>query len=429
MLSIVQKLKNNNSLRIISRELYRLEVKVRCIRKPILFICQKFWGLKIVTREELLTKKEVYRTQIFGSEEIIKLSKPLTIGNIPKEIEEKFFLKKALKKGFCIFEQPFVCEINHAELVGPTAVGFDESKRVILGTTTPQFYSTKNKLEKSITTRSLISTRLPKNGANQLEIACSLVSDWSKNYWHWLADTLTRLEGLEYYRERTGREPTLIIDSQPTAWQLDSLKLLGYEPDKCIRWNGSRMQVRQLIVPSFRRHTVEKKFHGLISPAACRWVSRRIVSNLPHPIGNLPDYSPNIFISRQKALGRRILNEQEVIAALAPLGFVAYTLEEMSFQEQVRLFSQASSVVAPHGAGLANMIFAQNLKIIELFGSFIQPSFFYLAKGLGFWYGCLMGRSPSREIRQNDGNIVIDISQLKELVMMMQEQESAEFSR
>jgi capsular polysaccharide biosynthesis protein len=155
-------------------------------------------------------------------------------------------------------------------------------------------------------------------------------------------------------------------------------------------------------------------------------VSRRIVSNLPHPAGNSPDYSPNIFISRQKALGRRILNEQEVIAALAPLGFVAYTLEEMSFQEQVRLFSQAKAVVAPHGAGLANMMFAHNLKIIELFGSFVQPSFFYLAKGLGFWYGCLMGHSPSREIRQNDGNIVIDISQLKELVMMMQK--SAEFS-
>jgi len=51
-------------------------------------------------------------------------------------------------------------------------------------------------------------------------------------------------------------------------------------------------------------------------------------------------------------LTRRIINEHEVIEALATFGFVAYALEEMSFSEQVRLFSQAEMVVAPHGAGL-----------------------------------------------------------------------------
>lgn len=152
MLSIVQSLRQSNSLRIINRELYRLDVKVQLIRKPIVFIFRKFLGLNIVTREELIEKKEAYRTQIFGSEEVINFSKPLTIGDISKEIEENFFLKKALSKGCRVFDKPFVCEINNAELIGSTAVGFDESKNVILETTTPQFYSTRNKLEKSITT-------------------------------------------------------------------------------------------------------------------------------------------------------------------------------------------------------------------------------------------------------------------------------------
>ena len=43
--------------------------------------------------------------------------------------------------------------------------------------------------------------------------------------------------------------------------------------------------------------------------------------------------------------------------------------EEMSVAEQVRLFSQAESIVAPHGAGQANMLFAstrcKNLELLE----------------------------------------------------------------
>jgi len=42
--------------------------------------------------------------------------------------------------------------------------------------------------------------------------------------------------------------------------------------------------------------------------------------------------------SRRKASIRRIINEHEVIAWRPFLAFVVYTLEEMSFSEQVRLF-------------------------------------------------------------------------------------------
>lgn len=56
---------------------------------------------------------------------------------------------------------------------------------------------------------------------------------------------------------------------------------------------------------------------------------------------------------------------------MSPLGFVAYTLEDMSFSDQVRLLSQAEMVVAAHGAGLTNIIFSQNLIVIELFGPWV----------------------------------------------------------
>ncbi len=70
--------------------------------------------------------------------------------------------------------------------------------------------------------------------------------------------------------------------------------------------------------------------------------------------------------------------------ANSPLGFVPYTLVKWAFSEQLRLFLQAKLVVAPHGAGLTNMFFSQNIKGIELFGSFVEPSIFHLSEGLGF---------------------------------------------
>jgi capsular polysaccharide biosynthesis protein len=74
---------------------------------------------------------------------------------------------------------------------------------------------------------------------------------------------------------------------------------------------------------------------------ACRWLRQRMLSNISAPSSEKLAFSAKIFISRRKAVGRRIINENDVIEALAPFGFVTYVLEEMSFLDQVKLFSQA----------------------------------------------------------------------------------------
>jgi hypothetical protein len=54
---------------------------------------------------------------------------------------------------------------------------------------------------------------------------------------------------------------------------------------------------------------------------------------------------------------------------LESYGFDSYVLEDLSFYEQVDLFSSAEIVVGPHGAGFTNTIFADDLTLLELFGS------------------------------------------------------------
>lgn len=383
-------------------------------------------GLKIITRDVLYCNKDKYYIREFGYEELVALGEVHALDATTKAVIQTIYSSEVS------FNKPFVCEVHDAEIVGAAPIGFDREGNIISDTSIALFSNEIGNLEKILPVRTLALKKLTRPSAIQLDTACLLAHPFNKMYFHWIADCLTRIEGLEAYQQQTGIKPALIIESNLTSWQVDSLKLLGYDPDNCIHWNGSRMQVKKLVVPSFRRHwdyynnKTYKTYGPLVSPMACRWVCQRVLSSLSDTGSEQLSFSSKIFISRRKALRRRILNENEVIEALAPLGFVAYMLEEMSFSEQVRLFSQANMVVAPHGSGLTNMIFSQNLAVIELFGSFVAgPSlalFANLSRGLGFRYGCLKGQSPVQGLPKLHTDIIVDVAELQNLIAKMQEE-------
>jgi hypothetical protein len=68
--------------------------------------------------------------------------------------------------------------------------------------------------------------------------------------------------------------------------------------------------------------------------------------------------SPRIFLARKKIL--RSYNQEEVFAALEPLGFVCVYTEDLSFLEQVKLFNSADYIVGPSGAAWSNLAFASS---------------------------------------------------------------------
>jgi capsular polysaccharide biosynthesis protein len=62
------------------------------------------------------------------------------------------------------------------------------------------------------------------------------------------------------------------------------------------------------------------------------------------------------------------LNEEEIVLGLSRRGFLCVTLEEMSLVDQIALFSEAEAIVAPHGAGLTNLVWcAPKTKVLEIF--------------------------------------------------------------
>jgi len=122
-----------------------------------------------------------------------------------------------------------------------------------------------------------------------------------------------------------------------------------------------------------------------------------------------------IFVSRRSGVRsamRVIENEDLLMSALAAKGFRRYFLEDMSFEEQIELFYDAESVVAAHGAGLANLIFSENVKVVELHPSkLLIPNFHYICLSMGHSYSFWKGTRN----HFNDA-FTVDVERVKSLI-------------
>jgi hypothetical protein len=65
------------------------------------------------------------------------------------------------------------------------------------------------------------------------------------------------------------------------------------------------------------------------------------------------------YISRNKRniSSRRCLNEDELVKPLKEIGFSTYTLETLTFEQQIKLFRSSQIITGLHGAGFAWLIF------------------------------------------------------------------------
>lgn len=105
-----------------------------------------------------------------------------------------------------------------------------------------------------------------------------------------------------------------------------------------------------------------------------------------------------LYISRRNAPNRRVRNEDALMDELRPLGFQRYDLETYSPSKQIRLFQEAECIVAPHGAGLANLLFSTNATVLELQASHtVAPHFYFLCKRMGHTYTYLTHRAPDED--------------------------------
>ncbi|MBD1204165.1 MAG: DUF563 domain-containing protein [Rhodobacteraceae bacterium] len=98
-------------------------------------------------------------------------------------------------------------------------------------------------------------------------------------------------------------------------------------------------------------------------------------------------FGPYVYISRERAAGRRIMNHDAMREVLARYGFIEVFAEDYTPVALRQALSEARVVISPHGAGLANILFCPaSAKVIELFASHYTPQYLYLARDRGQAY-------------------------------------------
>jgi len=191
-------------------------------------------------------------------------------------------------------------------------------------------------------------------------------------YYHVLMESIPQaLHALEHYPETR-----LLIPRTPKKHLLNILEFLNLLNETRIVRSNYPLRVQQaVLVPRWVNS-------GFVPQEDIDILRKHILPKLKKT------RKRKLYISRSKCDHRSLSNEVDLEKELKKRGFEIVFFEEMSFSQQMISVANAELIVAPHGAGLANIIAGSTgLAIIEI----ISPNWFNtcyakLARQCGFDY-------------------------------------------
>ncbi len=171
------------------------------------------------------------------------------------------------------------------------------------------------------------------------------------SYYHLITDLLPHLID-------TPKNPVLVPQFIPQSF-IEFLKKAKFEV-RILREGTvlvERLYVPEMAIPEWNFEKVNKVqtfFENLLPK------NSHTSSTYSKPINR-------IYVSRKLVGKRHLSNEDEFLPLLKKYKFRKVYLEQMSIIEQVELFRTASHIIAAHGAGLTNVLFAPaNSRILEI---------------------------------------------------------------
>lgn len=219
-----------------------------------------------------------------------------------------------------------------------------------------------------------------------LSLLCG--SHW--NHYHWLLDGIGRLAAVD--AATMAQVDGILVPEGLGPVAEEALALTGIGRWREVRTVGPRqtLAVERLLVPW-------RMADGFWPHPDLQAFLDGLVPEMPYN----PDFPARFWIDRRAAGRRPLANEAELIGFLEGAGVVPVELEGMSLVEQAGLFRQAELVVAPHGAGLANVVFGRApCAVIELVMDRYQHwGFRRLAALAGLDYDCVVGQAlPGQKV-------------------------------
>jgi capsular polysaccharide biosynthesis protein len=175
------------------------------------------------------------------------------------------------------------------------------------------------------------------------------------------------------------------------------LSLRADDAENVIAHNGAPFIAEVCALAGFKQRVVSATRHGhwmcetLVIPPVAAVDDRTVRTLNAFAFGQaLPaaGFGEKLYITRENATRRRVLNEDALWAELEARGFVKLRLEDLPWLVQVAAFAAAKVVVGPHGAGMANIVFCRaGTRVVEFFdNAYVNPCFGRFATVAGLDY-------------------------------------------
>lgn len=228
------------------------------------------------------------------------------------------------------------------------------------------------------------------------------------NYYHWIVEAMLSLDIISRYQV-----PGFYLLLPPALQQhgaidhCDIMNTLGFGDIPSYWCDDTLIRVEEVM-------WVEGG--GLIEevpPEHVQAFNRRIAERFD--VDGMP--RSRIYVRRSGSRG--LANSEEVEKQVLDWGFTPCSLEELSFRDQILLFRRAEFVIAPHGAGLSNLIFCPaTAKVIEFMPEVeMRPFYWLLSAKLGLTYGLLHCAmiDPGNEPNPFNRRMHVDLARLDAL--------------
>lgn len=220
-----------------------------------------------------------------------------------------------------------------------------------------------------------------------------------------LLTVLPRLEGFIRYMESQDDDVIPLVGPNPRPILIESLDILGFDTNELKQWHGEPVTAERILIPTIRRqeNKINGYFHNLRkhatykvpSPAGLRWLR----DTMTNEVESSDDFPSRVYISRADASTRQVSNREALKTVLDTYNIKPFVLSELSWRDQIRLFSDADLIIGPHGAGLTNITFAHNASVIELLGPKQKPTFFLISTALNLDYEAIPCSTKEKNIR------------------------------
>lgn len=239
---------------------------------------------------------------------------------------------------------------------------------------------------------------------------------WSNGYFHWLTEVIVKLLAIESKLS----ELVLLLPKNLSNFQIESLAPFQFDSIHFIESN-TVVKVNELFtldylapIGNYNEEVIKKM---------------RLLFQNHYGIRATDFTSPQrVYISRNKALRRKVANEVNLLPILSKYNFTVVYLEDLTFKEQVELMGQTNILIGLHGAGLTNMLFMNPRNIVMELRVEEDTSnlcYFSLASALQLHYYYQFGKVVNDQFDTLTAEVIIDPDIFeKNLIAMLKQLDS-----